>query len=63
MCLHFHAPVRVGRFRVTDLYLAVDDLAGLGAALSARGIGGWIYAPAIDRGVGGHAVAGMAISR
>ncbi len=40
VCLHFHEPVRVGRFRVTDLYVTVDDLAGLGTALSARGIGG-----------------------
>ena len=40
MCLHFHAPVRVGRFRVIDLYLAVDGLAGLGAVLTARGITG-----------------------
>ncbi len=40
MCLHFHAPVRVRRFRVTDLYLAADGLAGLGAVLTARGITG-----------------------
>ena len=36
----FREPVRVGRLRVSDLYLTVDDLAGLGAALSARGIAG-----------------------
>jgi hypothetical protein len=40
VCLHFRRPVRVGRFRVTDLYLTVDDLAGLGAALTTRGITG-----------------------
>ncbi len=40
LCLHFRASVGVGRLRVTDLYVTVDDLAGLGAALSARGIGG-----------------------
>ena len=40
VCLHFQASVGVGRLRVTDLYVTVDDLAGLGAALTARGIGG-----------------------
>ncbi len=40
VCLHFRASVGVGRLRVTDLYVTIDDLAGLGAALSARGIGG-----------------------
>jgi len=40
LCLHFREPVLVGRFRVTDLYLTVDDLAGLGAALSAHGVPG-----------------------
>jgi len=38
--LRFREPARVGRLRVSDLYLTVDDLAGLGAALSARGIAG-----------------------
>ena len=40
LCLHFRAPILVGRFRVTDLYLTVDDLVGLGAALTARGVPG-----------------------
>ncbi len=40
LCPHFRASVGVGRLRVTDLYVTVDDLAGLGTALSARGIGG-----------------------
>jgi hypothetical protein len=40
LCLHFREPVRVGRLSVSDLYLTVDDLAGLGAALTARGIVG-----------------------
>jgi hypothetical protein len=40
LCLHFRDRIPVGRLRVSDLYLTVDDLAGLGAALSARGIGG-----------------------
>ena len=40
LCLHFRSSVGVGRLRVTDLYVTVDDLTGLGAALSARGIGG-----------------------
>ncbi len=39
LCLHFREPVRVG-LSVTDLYLTVDDLEGLGAALAARGIPG-----------------------
>jgi hypothetical protein len=30
VCLHFREPILVGRFRVADLYLTVDDLAGLG---------------------------------
>ena len=37
--LHFREPIRVG-LTVTDLYLTVDDLKGLGAALTARGIPG-----------------------
>lgn len=40
LCLHFRASVGVGRLRVTDLYLTVDDLDGLAAVLQARGIGG-----------------------
>jgi hypothetical protein len=40
VCLHFREPVLVGRFSVTDLYLTVDDLAGLGAALTAHGVPG-----------------------
>jgi hypothetical protein len=40
VCLHFREPILVGRFRVTDLYLTVDDLAGLGAALTALGVPG-----------------------
>ena len=38
--LHFREPIRVGRLGVTDLYLTVDDLDGLGAALTAQGIAG-----------------------
>ncbi len=38
--LHFRKPVRIGPFHVTDLYLTVDDLEGLGAALAAQGIAG-----------------------
>jgi hypothetical protein len=40
LCLHFRASVGVGRLRVTDLYVTVDDLDGLAAALRAHGIGG-----------------------
>ena len=40
VCLHFRSPVRIARLGVIDLYLTVDDLAGLGAALAARGIPG-----------------------
>ena len=40
VCLHFREPVLVGRFSITDLYLTVDDLAGLGAALMANGVPG-----------------------
>jgi hypothetical protein len=40
VCLHFREPVPVGRLRVTDLYLTVDDLEGLGAALTAHGVPG-----------------------
>jgi len=38
--LHFREPVRAAGLRVTDLYLTVDDLEGLGSALGARGIPG-----------------------
>ena len=40
VCLHFREPVRIGRLGVTDLYLTVDDLEGLAAALTERGIAG-----------------------
>jgi hypothetical protein len=40
VCLHFREPVRAARLTVTDLYVTVDDLAGLGDALAARGIVG-----------------------
>ena len=40
VCLHVREPVRIARLGVRDLYLTVDDLAGLGAALTARGIPG-----------------------
>ena len=40
VCLHFREPVPVGRLRITDLYLTVDDLEGLGAALTAHGVPG-----------------------
>lgn len=40
VCLHFREPVLVGRFHVTDLYLTVDDLEGLGTALTAHGVPG-----------------------
>ena len=40
VCLHLREPVRISRLGVRDLYVTVDDLAGLGAALAARGIPG-----------------------
>ncbi len=40
LCLHFREPVRVGRLSVTDLYVTVADLEGLGAALAERGVNG-----------------------
>lgn len=40
VCLHFREPVPVGRLRVSDLYLTVDDLEGLGAALTRHGVPG-----------------------
>lgn len=36
----FRAPVRLARLSVPALYVTVDDLDGLAAALAARGIGG-----------------------
>ena len=39
LCLHFREPIQIG-LTVSDLYLTVDDLEGLGAALTARGIPG-----------------------
>lgn len=38
--LDFHEPVRVGPVRPPALYLTVEDLEGLGAALAAHGIPG-----------------------
>ena len=40
LCLHFREPVRIARLSIADLYLTVDDLEGLGAALRDRGIPG-----------------------
>ena len=40
LCLYFRTPVRAARLHNTKLYLTVDDLEGLGAALTARGIPG-----------------------
>jgi hypothetical protein len=40
LCVHFREPIRVGRFSVTDLYLTVDDLDGLGEALTSLGVTG-----------------------
>lgn len=36
--LYFREPIRIGRLRVSNFYLTVDDLAGLGTALAARGV-------------------------
>ncbi len=38
--LDFHEPIRVVRLKVPALYLTVEDLDGLAAALAARGIPG-----------------------
>ena len=38
--LHFREPVRAARLMNTELYVSVDDLEGLGAALAARGVPG-----------------------
>lgn len=38
--LDFREPVRLSRMRVPALYVTVDDMDGLGAALAARGIPG-----------------------
>ena len=40
LCLSLGEPVRIARMAVRELYLTVDDLEGLAAALSARGIPG-----------------------
>lgn len=40
LCLFLHEPVRIARMAVRELYLTVDDLEGLAAALSSRGIPG-----------------------
>ena len=40
VCLHFRVPVRIAGLGIRDLYVTVDDLEGLGRALSARGIPG-----------------------
>ncbi len=38
--LDFHEPIRVGPLKPPALYVTVEDLEGLGAALAARGIPG-----------------------
>jgi hypothetical protein len=38
--VHFREPVRAARLMNTELYVTVDDLEGLAAALTARGIPG-----------------------
>ncbi len=43
VCLYLRQPIRIVRLRVLRLYLTVDDLEGLGAALAAHGI------PGVDR--------------
>ena len=40
VCMHFREPVWAARLSVTELYATVDDLIGLGDALTARGIAG-----------------------
>lgn len=40
LCLSLREPVRIARMAVRELYLTVDDLEGLAAALSSRGIPG-----------------------
>jgi hypothetical protein len=40
VCLHFREPVRIAGLGVTDLYVTVDDLDALGAALTAHQIVG-----------------------
>ena len=40
LCVHLREAIPVGRLRVTDLYITVDDLEGLGAALNSRGVAG-----------------------
>src|SRR4051794_16312823 len=38
--VHFRTPRKIAWVTATDLYVTVDDLAGLGAALTARGVPG-----------------------
>lgn len=40
LCVHFRQPVRAARLTNTELYVTVDDLDGLAAALTERGIPG-----------------------
>ncbi len=40
LCLHLRTPVRIAWVTVREFYVTVDDLEGLGAALTARGIAG-----------------------
>jgi hypothetical protein len=40
VCLFLREPVRIARMAVRELYLTVDDLEGLAAALASRGIPG-----------------------
>jgi hypothetical protein len=40
LCLFLREPVRIAGMALRELYLTVDDLEGLGAELSARGIPG-----------------------
>ena len=40
LCVHLREAVHVGRLSVTDLYLTVEDLDGLGKALTSLGIDG-----------------------
>lgn len=40
LCIFLREPVRIARMAVRELYLTVDDLEGLAAALSSKGIPG-----------------------
>jgi hypothetical protein len=51
--LDFREPIRIGRLRPPALYLTVDDLEGLGAELTARGIPGTDARTAHADGPGG----------